>query len=437
VAETVPAIWHGAAVAEHNWAGNQTFRAAQVRQPHSIEHARELITGAPQVRILGSRHSFNDIADADTMINLDRLPEVFDYDPTTMTARVNAAMTYARFAELAHPHGIALHNLASLPHISIAGAVATATHGSGSTNGNLATAVRRLELITSTGELVAAQHGEPGFDGMVVGLGALGAVTSLSLAVEPAYRVAQWVFQDVPWAVLERAMADVFGCGYSVSGFTRYGTSVDQVWVKVRLGAEADGSDAALRVARHERRLTGLLGRRPAARQLHPLSDGDAESCTRQRGRPGLWSERLPHFRPDVTPSAGQEIQSELFIDIDDAVAALAAVRAIRSEIADVLLVGEIRTVAADSLWMSPQFGRASVGLHFTWRLDPIAVERAADVVADALSPYEPRPHWGKVFPDAMAVAGLYSRVDDYRDLAARLDPRGAFRNDWFARTLA
>jgi xylitol oxidase len=303
--------------------------------------------------------------------------------------------------------------------------VATATHGSGDTNGNLATAVAGLQLVTSSGEIIEASRGEPDFDGLVVGLGALGAVTRITLDVESAYEVRQRVFEGLSWEALFEHFDEITSCGYSVSVITRWGENVDQVWVKSRVTDEPENVRE------------NLFGAVAATVDRHPILGLDATSCTPQLGRPGLWSDRLPHFRMGFTPSDGDELQSEFLVPRPHAVAAIGAVRELADRIRPLLLVSELRTVAGDELWMSPQHAGPTLAVHFTWRPDQPAVERLLPALESALSPFGARPHWGKVFTaDAAAVRPLYARAGDFLALAGRLDPRGAFRNAWHERVL-
>jgi alditol oxidase len=326
-------------------------------------------------------------------------------------------MTYGALVQRLDDEGLALHNLASLPHISVAGAVATATHGSGVRNGNLATAVRSLELVTSGGEVLTVSRGDRDFDGMVVGLGALGAVTRITLDVQPAFDVRQRVFEGLSWDALGEHVEEIVSGGYSVSVFTRWQETVDQVWIKSR-------SDEPER--------TELFGARPATVDRHPILELDAAACTPQLGRPGPWSDRLPHFRMGFTPSAGEELQSEYLMPRRHAGAAIDAVRALADRIRPLLLVCEIRTVAADGLWMSTSHGAASVAIHFTWQPAQDEVETLLPDIEAALAPFGARPHWGKLFAaDAATLAPRYDRHADFVDLVERLDPRGAFRNAW------
>ena len=403
-----------------NWAGNYAYRAERLHRPSTIERLREIVANAPGVRVLGSRHSFNDIADSSELVSLEGMPADVVVDHAAGTVSFNASLKYGRLVETLRAESVALHNLASLPHISVAGAVATATHGSGDANGNLATAVAGLELVTSDGEILEFSRGGPDFDGVVVGLGALGAVTRITLDVEPAYEVRQRVFEGMGWEALFEHFDGVTSRGYSVSVFTRWGEATDQVWVKSRVTGEPEGAEA------------DLFGAVAAAVDRHPILGLDATSCTPQLGRPGPWSDRLPHFRMGFTPSSGEELQSEYLVPRRHAVEAIGAVRALADRVRPVLQVSEIRTVASDRLWMSTSYGEDAVAIHFTWKPERDAVGEVLVRLEAALAPFGARPHWGKLFDaDAAAIAPLYSRLPDFIRLIERLDPRGAFRNPW------
>jgi alditol oxidase len=365
------------------------------------------VAAAPRIAVVGSRHSFSGIGDAPELISLERMPPDILVEDDAVS--FSAGLTYGDLAVALD--GLALHNLASLPQISVGGAIATATHGSGDRNGNLATAVRALELVTSSGQVVRAQRGDPDFEGMVVNLGALGAVTRITLDVERAYGVRQQVFEGLSWDALFEHFDAITSAGYSVSVFTRFRDALDQVWVKSRVPDQCDE----------------LFDARPATVERHPILELDPVNTTPQRGFPGPWFERLPHFRMGFTPSIGDELQTEYFVARADACAAIEALRGVRLE---PLEVCEIRTIAADALWMSPQYGRDTVALHFTWRPDRDAVQRAAAGVEAALAPFAPRPHWGKVFVASPAP----ERLADFLALRDRLDPRGAFRHEWLDR---
>jgi alditol oxidase len=410
--------------ARTNWAGNVTFGAARIHRPDSITQVRQLVAGADRARALGTGHSFNPIADTTgDQVSLVDLPAAFSVDADRSRVTVSAATTYGQLAPRLHQAGYALANLGSLPHISIAGACATGTHGSGDGVGNLATAVTALELVTADGDLLTLDRDRPAdqptFGGAVVGLGALGVVVSLTLAIEPTYQVSQYVYDDLPTGVLDGHFDEIFGRGYSVSLFTDWlhGT-FNQVWVKHRVsGAHRAEADPR------------WLGARLADGPRHPVPGMDPAACTTQLGRPGPWHERLPHFRLDFTPSAGRELQSEFMVPRTRAVEAIRAIEAISDVVAPVVQISEVRTIAADELWLSPCYRRDSVGLHFTWIDDQAVVEPVLALVEERLEPFDPRPHWGKLF--TVSPAARYERMADFGRLRRDLDPTGKFGNDF------
>jgi xylitol oxidase len=415
----------GAPAAEKNWAGNYRYGASRLHRPATLAQVQEIVASARHVHVLGSRHSFNGIADSAELISLEAmtaettLPANIAVDLEAGTVSMGGGVKYGELAEILRDAGAALHNLASLPHISVAGAVATATHGSGVTNGNLATAVAELEIVTSNGEIVRASRGDTDFDGMVVGLGALGVVTRMTLDVEPAFEVEQRVFEHLSWDVLYENFDEITSCGYSVSLFTLWREDIDMVWVKSRTD-------------NHDHPEEDLFGAVPAVVDRHPVIGLDPTPCTPQLARRGLWSDRLPHFRMGFTPSAGDELQSEYLVPRRHAVGALEALRSLGDRIRPLLQVAEIRTVAADQLWMSTSYGEPTVAVHFTWKPAQEAVEDVLIDLERILSPFEARPHWGKLFhAEATTIASLYGRYKDFLQLVERMDPRGAFGNAW------
>ncbi|WP_069770063.1 FAD-binding protein [Streptomyces sp. LUP30] len=399
-----------------NWAGNIVFAAKEVHRPRSLDELRSLVAGSTRVRALGSGHSFNKIAEPGgdgVLLSLDGLTGEIDVDASARTVRVGGGVRYAELARRVHEHGLALANMASLPHISVAGSVATGTHGSGVANGPLAASVREVEIVTADGSTVVVGRGDRRFDGAVTSLGALGVVTALTLDLEPAYEVEQHLFTELPLEGLD--FETVAGAAYSVSLFTDWGApGFRQVWMKRRTDEPlADFPWAA-----------------PAVEALHPVPGMPAVNCTAQFGVPGPWHERLPHFRAEFTPSSGNELQSEYLLPRPHAVRALQAIEGIRQTVAPVLQICEVRTVAADGQWLSPSYGRDTVALHFTWIEDTTAVLPVVRAVEAALEPFEPRPHWGKVFQlPADVVRGRYPRIDDFTALTRVLDPAGKFSN--------
>jgi alditol oxidase len=408
-----------------NWSGNYAYRAGRLHHPRTLEELQTLVARTPNLRALGSRHSFTDIPDADALVALDRMPGELEFDHAGQTVSVPGHITYAELAQALNREGRALHSMASLPHISVAGAVATGTHGSGDGKGNLATAVRGLELVAASGELIAVDVADDRLAGLVVGLGALGIVTRVTLATEPLYEMHQRVFTGMAWATLLERFDEVFAAGDSVSVFHLCGERTEQVWVKRRQDGDQLGDDD----------LAALLDATEADVPMHPVLGGDPVNCTEQQGVPGVWSERLPHFRSGFTPSSGEELQSEFFVDLRDAVPAIEAIRALAEPIVPLLLISELRTIAADDLWLSPHQGRDTLALHFTWQRRPAEVQAVVARIEAALAPLHARPHWGKVFTaQAADLAPLYPRMADFRRLRDELDPGGRFVNDWLRR---
>ncbi|WAP50454.1 FAD-binding protein [Arthrobacter sp. ATA002] len=411
---------------EYNWAGNLRYCAAEVAQPSTLDELSALVSAAPSVRAVGTRHSFNDIADsAGVLVSLEKLEGEPVLDRQARTVTVTAGTRYGDLAAFLVRHGYALHNLASLPHISVAGAVATGTHGSGNRNGNLASAVAALELLTADGQVVRVDRSSPEFNGMVVSLGALGIFTRITLDVEPAYEVRQDVFTDLPWESVEENFDAITSAAYSVSIFSSLaGPSATQVWLKGRTDRELPYAGAA-----------DFFGGTAAAEPMHPLPGMSAVNCSQQMGVAGSWSDRLAHFRLAFTPSNGDELQSEYLVERGAALEALSILRGMSVEITPLLQVCEIRTMARDDLWLSSSYGQDTVGFHFTWKPQQADVEALLARMEAALAPLKPRPHWGKLFTlERDELQGLYPRFGDFQELARRMDPDRKFVNAFLGR---
>lgn len=400
-----------------NWAGNLQYSSAAVHRPSSVSEVQELVRNAGRVKALGSRHSFNTVADTEgTHILLDALTQEITLSEDRKTVKVSGGISYGALCRAIEEQGYAIHNLASLPHISVAGAIQTGTHGSGVKNPSLAEAVMSLDVVRASGELVTLTRDDPEFAATVVGLGAMGIVTGIELAVRPSYEMRQRVLTGLPW---DRALTDfetIASSAYSVSFFTDYtGDSIPQVWLKA-LGTEAV--------------LPDLFGATAAPAALHPLPGMSAENCTIQLDEPGKWLDRLPHFRHEFTPSNGEELQSEFILPLKQAPAALQAVRALADKLAPLLFVSEVRTIAADEFWMSPFYKQQSVALHFTWKPLQAEVEAFLPELESSLQPFGSRPHWGKLFtPSLYDFTALYPKFGGFRSLVEANDPSGKFRN--------
>lgn len=409
-----------------NWSGTYRYRAELVHRPSSIDELRRLVTTRERLRAVGTRHSFNDVGDSAELVSTADLPGAPELDAANRRVRVPGGLRYGDLALFLQDRGWALANLASLPHISVAGSVATATHGSGNANRSLASAVTSMRVLTSDGNEVFLSTPED-LAGAVVHLGALGIVTELELVIEPTYRVRQDVYLDLPWDVLDRDVGPVLGAGYSVSVMTNFaGPSAGMLWVKSKLEPGSDGS------------MPGELFGAPAATiPLHPTRGNDPVHCTPQLGLPGAWCDRLPHFLRQFTPSSGAEIQSEYLFDRALAAQVIAALRGLGDRIAALVRSAEIRSVASDDLWLSPAHRRDSAAVHFTWRPEAAAVEALVIDIEAALADFDVRPHWAKVFhAPSRPWPELYPRLPDFAQLVRTYDPRGVFRNAFLDRLL-
>lgn len=413
-----------------NWAGNLEYGTDRLDSATSVGQVRDYVRSQRNVKVLGTRHCFNSIADSThNLLSLRSLDEVVELNPKAGTVAVAAGITYGQLSPYLHAHGFALHNLASLPHISVAGACSTASHGSGERNGNLATAVSALEFVTASGELLEYSRQRDGekFLGTVVGLGAMGVITKVTLAIQPTFLMRQYVYESLPLSELVRNFDAIESSAYSVSLFTDWQKQrINEVWIKSRL--EPGRSFQAVPV---------FFGAKLASKNLHPIAELSPENCTEQMGVPGPWYERLPHFRMGFTPSAGKELQSEYFVPRQHAVEAILAIERLRDQIGPTLLISEIRTIAADDLWLSPCYKQPSVTIHFTWKQDWPSVKTLLPLIEKELAPFNPRPHWGKLF--TMSPATLrprYEKLPDFIQLAANHDPQGKFRNEFLDKNI-
>ena len=413
-----------------NWAGNLEYSTDRLTNATSLEQVREFVKQQSHLKVLGTRHCFNNIADsADNLLSLKPMDQVIALDPAARTVTVAAGITYGQLCPYLHDKGFALHNLASLPHISIAGACSTATHGSGEKNGNLPSAVSALELVTAAGDVIKLSRREDAgtFHGAVVGLGALGVITKITLDLQPTYLMRQYVYENLPLSQLRDNFDAIESSAYSVSLFTDWQKQrLNEVWLKSRTepGQAFDPQPE-------------FFGAKRATKNLHPIAELSAENCTEQMGVPGPWYERLPHFRMGFTPSAGKELQSEFFVPRQHAVEAILAVERLRDQVTPHLMISEIRTIAADHFWMSPCYQQPSVAIHFTWKQDWPAVSQLLPVIERELAPFKARPHWGKLFTMSPSqLKSSYERLPEFIQLSKRYDPQGKFRNPFLERNV-
>jgi len=408
-----------------NWAGNVEYSTDRLYSATSLEQVRNYVRKENRLKVLGTRHCFNNIADSkDSFLSLKPMNEVIAIDPAKHTVTVRAGITYGQLCPYLDSKGFALHNLASLPHISVAGACSTATHGSGEKNGNLATAVSGLELVTASGDVVnlTRERDSGTLRAAVVGLGALGVISKVTLDIQPTYLMRQYVYENMPLAELKDHFDAIESSAYSVSLFTDWQKQrINEVWIKSRL-EEGQAFHAT----------PEFFGAKLATRNLHPIAELSAENCTAQMGVPGPWYERLPHFRMGFTPSAGKELQSEYFVPRQNAVEAILAVERLRDQVSPHLMITEIRAIAADELWLSPCYEQPCVTIHFTWKQDWPAVSKLLPVIEKELAPFHARPHWGKLFTTScVELKRIYKKMPDFIALSRKYDPQGKFRNEY------
>jgi xylitol oxidase len=411
-----------------NWAGNYTYKAAETKFVSTVEEMRRTILGLKKAKALGTQHCFNDIADTSgTQLCTQKMNQVLELDTQEQTVLVGSGIKYGTLGKYLHQRGWALHNLASLPHISVGGSCATATHGSGISNGNLATAIRGFEWLTVEGQLlwVDPKSDPEMFYAGGVSMGVLGFMTKIKLAIQPTFEVEQRVYEQLPMAALENHFDEIMGAGYSVSFFTHWlNKTIDQVWVKSRVGE-----------IRHDP--NDFYGATPAMVDLHPIKVNSPVNCTSQLGSPGPWHERLPHFRMDFTPSNGDELQSEYFVPRSLAFEALMAVESLRDQISPILYVTEVRCIASDEFWMSTAYQRESVAIHFTWKPMYKEVMVVLPMIEGVLKPFGVRPHWGKIFTlSSDYLREQYSNFDAFLRLKGKLDPEGILTNDYVKKFL-
>jgi xylitol oxidase len=413
-----------------NWAGNIEYSTDRVQTFTSLEQVQEFVKKQSRLKVLGTRHCFNNIADSrDGFLSLKPMDNVITIDATKRSVTVAGGITYGQLGPYLDAKGFALHNLASLPHISVAGACSTATHGSGLKNGNLATAVSGLEIVTADGRVVSLTRERDGdaFNGVVVGLGALGVITKITLDIQPSFTMRQYVYENLPLDELKEHFDAIESSGYSVSLFTDWQKQrINELWIKSRI-EEGQAFHAT----------PEFYGAKLATRNMHPIAALSAENCTEQMGVPGPWYERLPHFRMGFTPSAGKELQSEYFVPRQHAVEAILAVERLRDQVGPSLLITEIRTVAADKLWMSPCYEQDCVTIHFTWKPDWPSVSKLLPVIEKELAPFNARPHWGKLFTIPPAeLKRIYKKMHDFIELGKRYDPHGKFQNEYLNKNI-
>jgi len=412
-----------------NWAGNLEYSTSKIDYPKSLEEVQQLVKKYSKLKVLGTRHCFNTIADSKyNFISLREMKKIVSLDANAKTVTVEGGIKYGDLCPWLNDKGFALHNLASLPHISVAGAITTATHGSGVRNKNLCGPVEALEIVTADGDVInlSKKDGEK-FYAAVVGLGAIGVITKVTLNIQPTFMMRQWVYIKMPLQQIKEHFDEIVSSGYSVSLFTDWqNESINEVWIKSLVD---DASNAEAK--------KDFFGAAPATKNVHPIIELPAENCTEQMGVPGTWYERLPHFKMGFTPSSGKELQAEYFVPHEHAVEAIQAIQKMGKEIGPHLFISEIRTIDADDFWMSPCYKQPSVTIHFTWKQEWNAVSKLLPAIEKELAPFNAKPHWGKLFTmSPSTLASRYQKMNDFKKVVAEFDSKGKFRNEFLEKNI-
>lgn len=407
-----------------NWSGNISFQDKEYLEPKSVAELQQLINSKSHIRVRGSGHSFNTIADStETVVSLAKIPQVIEIDETTRHVKVSSSLKYGEIVQTLDAKGWAISNLASLPHISIGGSISTATHGSGITNKNLASQVAAFEYVDASGNIQYVEESDQDFSALLVGLGMAGIVTFYWLKLEPSFKVRQVIFENLSDFELKKSFNSIMSTAYSVSFFTKWDeTHKGNLWCKFRDSELIPES---------------VAGANKATQKLHPIPEVDPEAATEQFAIAGSWLERLAHFKLDFTPSVGEEIQSEFFVDRCDAPAVISTLRDLAPTFSHMLWISELRTIAADKLWMSTVYERDSVGFHFTWKKSNFDEDTVRNL-EKKLEKYSYRPHWGKVFyADAAHLREVYPKYLDFLNAIKRIDPLQKFSNDFVRRLVS
>jgi L-gulono-1,4-lactone dehydrogenase len=428
-------------VSWRNWAGDQRCLPARRASPGCTEELAEAIAEARdaglRVRVAGAGHSFSDIAVTDgLMVGMERMTRVLDVDSASRLVRVEAGITIRELSAVLAGHGLAMENLGDIDVQSIAGAISTATHGTGARLRNISSQVAELKLVLADGStLVCSELLEPEvLRAARVGLGALGAIAEVTLRCEPAFSL-QGVDAPAPLADVlddfeQRALAndhfEFFVFPHAAKALTRTNNRTEMP-PRPRSRLSAYVNDVLLTnhvfglVCRTGRRFPGLIPR------LNRLVTALAGSSTRiDRSFEIFASPRLVRFT-EMEYALPRERTPE---------AVRAVMELIPREGFAVPFPIEVRTVAPDDAMLSTAAGRDSgfVAVHMFEGMAWQPYFRAVAAIMDDLGG---RPHWGKRhFQTAEGLQRLYPDWDAFQAVRARLDPEGVFANEWTDRVL-
>ena len=425
-----------------NWAGDEHCRPAAVEIPGSIEEISDALARAAahdrRVRVAGAGHSFSDIALTDgTQLRLDRLTRVLDVDRPTGLVRVQGGITIRELNARLAEHGLALENLGDVDSQTIAGAISTATHGTGARLANLSAQVAELTLVLADGSTLrcAPDYAEPEvFRAARVSLGALGVIAEVTLRCVPSFTLRG---VDSP-----RPLTD------TLARFEELALGNDHFEFFVFPHARA----ALTRTNNRTDALSRPRGRVSAYANDILLTNHAFALCCRAGRR---FPERIPQINRLVTRLAGATTRVDRsdrifasprlvrFTEMEYALPRAATPEAVSRIMELVPNSGfavpfpiEVRTVAADDAFLSTASGRDSgfVAVHMYEGMPYESYFRAVEAIMDELGG---RPHWGKRhFQTAATLRSRYPDWDRFQAVRARLDPHGRFANDWTERVL-
>lgn len=450
-----------------NWCGNVRFGGTPL-VPESVEQLQEAVRLAtPPIRVVGRGHSFSPLAECvgGSLLCLARLNRVLDFRaPTSMgsmgSITVEGGTTYSEIARFLGRQG-ALRNLPSCPQFTVAGAIATATHGSGVTHQNLAADVTMLEFVAGDGSLICYEDGETAtlLEGLRVHLGCLGVVSRLTLVVCPFYEVETFCYIDVPLAPMIENLPALWTTCDSLSvwtsGFGR-GPGAGTCWMVFRHFCPHWKPSAAVPEHTPPQELLlhgGSFLQGPVNRYCTDPHEPVTITPTGKRA----WHDALTQtlHEGQETSMTTTDIQAEFFVALQHAQAAIRAVWGTAREwsfsspwgatgepMKGLVDAMEFRQVKGDGAWLSPQH-IDSLGIHISFNSDPgrrAEVEACLHLLEAALEPFDARAHWGKLAPLTTAPARLEELYDDrlrcFRALCGVHDPSGKFRNVWVRRAL-
>lgn len=405
-----------------NWAGNLTFLAEEFIEIESIPQLQKIVEKSKKLKVLGTGHSFSEITDTNgTLISLKKIPPEIEIDPISKSVSVNAGTSYSVLSKYLESNGWALPNLASLGEITVAGAIMTGTHGSGSKNKVLSDSVIELQLVLASGDqLIINRQDFDDFAGFIVSFGSLGVVTRVKLRIIESFSMKQFVYENISISSVAKNFDEIFNSAYSVSYFGSWAeNTTGQIWMKFLDQAEFPHLSPE------------AFGGNLANSNQHPVKINDPSPCTEQMGVTGKWLYRLPHFKLDSSAASGDEVQTEYLVDRNYVNEYIAGLSAIGNEISPRVYATEIRTMAADDLWLSGAYARDTVGFHFTWKKSK-ELASFLPKIEEVLGKHQGRPHWGKLFSTSKEqIITRYPRYQDFKNLLNRYDSNGKFSNNF------